>query len=106
MIYFITVKDKSIVKIGYSDNVPKRLKALQIGSPELLYVYAQIHETRNFEKILHDRFQHLRSNGEWFHFTDEIRNEIHKLVIKPVLPEIIEKNEVNHLFKNHTLYKR
>lgn len=58
-----------MIKIGTTDNLETRLKALQCGSPvplELLGV-CQLEE-----KDLHERFKHLQKHGEWFLGTTEL----------------------------------
>lgn len=67
LVYFARAGGK--VKIGTSRDVPARLRSLQTGCPhpiELLHVEVG-DEAR--EQVWHDRFKHLRAQGEWFHLS-------------------------------------
>lgn len=62
-------------KIGIAKNPKKRLKQLQTGNPELLTII-ETYQTNNaskIEKALHNRYSHLRKEGEWFELS--VRNE-------------------------------
>lgn len=63
--YFI-VADNGLIKIGSSYHEDERLKQLQTGSPEQLYLLLIDTENTLPEKVLHIRFAHLRHHGEWF----------------------------------------
>jgi hypothetical protein len=72
-IYFIGSLESGTVKIGKSNNPRKRLDELQIGNPYKLVLYAVINDvSQAFENRLHNLFDHLRINGEWFKLTDEL----------------------------------
>lgn len=79
-VYFILNKNDNTVKIGYTKNNPiKRLKQLQTGSSnnlELLYYFNV--DSIATEKYLHRYFDfdRVRDNGEWFNYSDNIRNWI------------------------------
>ncbi len=73
-IYFI--KSKNLVKIGFSQDLKNRcatLKTMSPISPQLIYT---LKGSVDKEKEIHRRFNHLRHHGEWFRYTDEIRNYI------------------------------
>lgn len=77
-VYFATlVKDESRVKIGCSLNIEHRLKAIasSMGDIRLL---GTLPGGQKVEKECHDRFRHLRGEGEWFIFADEIRDFINQ----------------------------
>jgi len=76
LVYFIEAVGISRVKIGYSDNPDKRLKQLTTGSPLTLELRATMPGSLTTEKELHQRFNHLCIDNEWFHFTDEIKQYI------------------------------
>jgi len=69
VVYFIRQGLTGPIKIGYSTNgIYKRLKGLQTGNSSILYpVGAIIGGTKETEKVLHDRFAHLKIKGEWFY---------------------------------------
>ena len=62
-------------KIGISNNVERRLKAIQTGNPEKLY----IHHTEPvnpkivmiMERAIHRELNHKKQKGEWFSLTPE-----------------------------------
>jgi Meiotically Up-regulated Gene 113 (MUG113) protein len=94
-VYFITtMPDMEYVKIGVAEFVNNRLAGLQTASPfELRIVGYDKFGDRNDEGRLHARFGHLRIKGEWFRFTEEIRDYIRDSQIE-VTGEIIERREV------------
>lgn len=74
-VYFIQAKDcpDGLIKIGYSDDVEKRLTAHQIGSPQPLQILGIIKDAPSAtERRLHRRFAEDRVSGEWFRPTDQI----------------------------------
>lgn len=68
LVYFISFGSYDAIKIGYTDNLAKRLPDLQTGNPYELVVIATMSGTQKEEFELHDRFAGLRirPNGEWF----------------------------------------
>ena len=66
-IYFVQARSGSkLIKIGYSFNADRRIRDLQVGSPEPLLVLGVIPGTRKDERDWHERFHYLRQHGEWF----------------------------------------
>jgi hypothetical protein len=67
-VYFIFQKgDNSKCKVGYSKNPEKRLKQLQTGNPDKLYIYKTVKGGKNEEDMLHDYLEDVRiGNTEWF----------------------------------------
>ena len=79
MIYFIT--DMTNIKIGYTKNdVYKRLKQLQTGCANNLYLLGWIDGDKTKEKELHKKFSNykIRFNGEWFCPSVEVLDYINK----------------------------
>lgn len=79
-IYVIGPKE-GFQKIGYSETPEKRLKSLQTGHPELLYIHHTIEvnklKAKLIEKLIHRNINHKRTKGEWFNLTiDEAKSEI------------------------------
>ncbi len=72
MIYFIRSYNQ-FIKIGTSTNVNGRLKKLQTGSPIKFKVQAILDGDYKTESGLHKMFKHIRYNGEWFKYTDELK---------------------------------
>lgn len=78
-IYFVLAEEVNRVKIGYADDAKKRLRELQIGSPVLLKLMAVFKgKTIEDEAFLHTVFDDYRVHGEWFEFSQEIRNYLNR----------------------------
>jgi hypothetical protein len=65
-VYFLREEEDGPIKIGYADNVIRRMYRLQQGNPSVLRVIATMPGANEQEKVLHRRFRHLRVRGEWF----------------------------------------
>jgi len=64
-LYFI--KNEDAIKIGYSDDVDKRLSELQIANSnnlKILYIIENIDPS--FEKHVHGVCERYKIKGEWF----------------------------------------
>ena len=70
MIYFIECGE--CVKIGKSDNTQSRLEALQVGNPYPMTLLKEVDVSDKAETVLHKKFAHLRTRGEWFLFDTEL----------------------------------
>ncbi len=64
------------VKIGFTDNLERRLKALQAASPVMLSVLATTGGGIFAELAYHERFADDRLHGEWFNRSPSILAEI------------------------------
>lgn len=71
-VYFIATADLERVKIGIAVHPAARLRELQIGCPERLYLIASAEGDRADERKLHEHFGASRLDGEWFARTDEL----------------------------------
>jgi hypothetical protein len=82
-IYVIGFKGdpESPVKIGWSTNVLKRLRALQAANPTELEVVAVIRTRRALvdEQMLHEYLAESRLSGEWFRRSKTVQQLIHIL---------------------------
>jgi hypothetical protein len=67
-VYIIGHDGSNLVKIGKADDVAKRLAGIQRMSPVKLRVLAHFPGGFRYEKALHQKFDHLRTYGEWFDF--------------------------------------
>lgn len=63
-IYFVQVA--KFIKIGFAVDVGKRIKALQAGCPFPMRLLGTMKGPAYIETRLHERFDNLRRNGEWF----------------------------------------
>lgn len=77
MIYFI--KQNDYVKIGFTNRFKTRLNQLQTSSPVKLEVLAIVDGDKDDERLLHNMFKHIATNGEWFNYCDELKNYIDSL---------------------------
>ena len=69
-VYFIS--DGKYVKIGCTNNIEKRIDALQTCNSnklELLY-FMKCYDANRIEKMMHEFFKDKRMNGEWFDILD------------------------------------
>lgn len=64
LVYFFY--DSNNIKIGYTKNLNARRKALQTSNPNRLVILGYINGDKNKEKELHQKFNYLRVQGEWF----------------------------------------
>lgn len=75
--YFIRCNDK--VKIGRTQDVQRRLKALQTANPDTLTLLGYIEG--DLERYLHNKFQKHHFRGEWYYLDQEIMDFIKKETI-------------------------
>jgi len=74
MIYFI--EDDGLVKIGFSKNPNKRFVALKTSNPHELIIRLVIDGTVDDERNFHKLFKEFHHRGEWYYFSDVIKNFI------------------------------
>ena len=74
--YVYFAKNGSLVKIGYSTMPAVRVKALPKIQGKSAKLIHWIKGELKDEKALHQKFAHLRRDGEWFRYTNEIFNFI------------------------------
>jgi Meiotically up-regulated gene 113 len=60
------------VKIGRAKNIAQRVRGLQTASPTPLRLLAVLSNSEDDERLLHERWQHLRVTGEWFRTDAEL----------------------------------
>lgn len=66
MVYFIQQSKHGPIKIGKANNPRSRMRDLQIGNPDKLYLLVAVGEHHATEPELHEHFASLRMYGEWF----------------------------------------
>lgn len=81
-VYFVQQGDRGSIKIGVADNIERRIKGLQTGSPHKLNLLARIgcggrKQAYDLENQLHRRFSSYRLEGEWF--ARQVIFSMHKL---------------------------
>lgn len=83
-IYLIQDMNNGFLKIGISKNPKKRLKQLQDSNPNYLKLISVIkNKPFGYEKDLHNLFDDLRFNKEWFKKSNSIINYFNKYGDKP-----------------------
>ena len=70
LVYVIGGPGSSVVKIGRTTNLSRRLTAIQSMSPLPLRVLVTFAGGSPLESALHRHFRTLRTHGEWFDFGD------------------------------------
>ncbi len=65
-VYFIS--DGHYIKIGHTENLERRLMAIQNGNPNRISIIRKIfcEKPAYVEKMYHELFKSFRINGEWF----------------------------------------
>jgi Meiotically Up-regulated Gene 113 (MUG113) protein len=76
-IYFIECGD--FIKIGHSTRLALRRNGIQGDNPHSVRLLHVVRGTVTDEKMLHERFAHLRHRREWFHRHSELLAFIEKL---------------------------
>ena len=71
-VYFVQSGSIGPIKIGYSEDPPRRLSGLVTMSPERLHLLGTIPANEGTEGRLHKRFAGFRLHGEWFRPADEL----------------------------------
>jgi hypothetical protein len=66
MIYFIQDGDDGPIKIGYSDDVARRVRDLSTSTHNKLQILLVISGEREQEDQLHERFGFAHKRGDWF----------------------------------------
>lgn len=85
--YAIGPSSKGPTKIGFTNNLETRLRAIQTGNPEKIQIHYSIEfdtekEMRIAEKKIHRILSHRRKKGEWFDILPEdARLELQHLII-------------------------
>jgi hypothetical protein len=64
------------IKIGFTNNLQRRLESLQCSHHFPLFLLGSIPAAQSEERIIHGRFSHLRLTGEWFRPTAEVTDFI------------------------------
>lgn len=97
-VYFAQTRiDTSSVKIGYTSDLEKRRRNLSVSSPGGVSILASIPGSRETEEYLHEKFGTDHIEGEWFRYSEEIRDFIRD----------IQNGKLGLIpFKDAAIYKR
>lgn len=74
MVYFFMGQETKLLKIGvsHSRTFDNRLKQCQAHSPDILKCVAvRMDWSYHEERVIHKKFRHLRSHGEWYKLDEE-----------------------------------
>src|SRR5204863_3728136 len=76
-IYFIQVD--GFIKIGRTIDVRDRLHHIKTTNASTVHFLAAVLAHPNLEQPIHDRFHHLKRQGEWYAFEPELRQFIEEI---------------------------
>ena len=71
MVYFVQDMRKSLIKIGYSNQMSARLQTLR-SEFGLVRLLATIDGMAEIERDMHNLFHADRVTGEWFEMSDDL----------------------------------
>jgi len=75
MFLYCIADNNGSVKFGFSKDPNRRVRSLQTGSADELVLLETVSvpqdRVREYERLLHQEFAHLRSRGEWFRISPE-----------------------------------
>ena len=90
------------IKVGYSENVARRVAQLQTGSAARLKLLAVIpNGTREIEREFHELFARQQMEGEWFRKTDAIMRLI--LDIRQGAARLVVAGDIRRLLERYKL---
>lgn len=88
VIYFLLSEIHNAVKIGFTcSNIEERLKDYRNHSPYEYDLLKTIKGTMFQEKQLHKRFVRYKIRGEWFNYSDELKEFIEEIVSEGLPPQ-------------------
>jgi len=87
-VYFMHDLDAKLVKIGFTRDMPRRLRTVQSASGRDLDLIGWIIGTTFDESRMHDRFARLRERGEWFRATPALLRDIGVILTSDVTPGV------------------
>ena len=91
-IYFLLSDKHNALKIGFTrNNLKQRLKDYFTHTPYDYDVLGAIKGTMMDERILHRRFVRYKIRGEWFNYSDELREYVEKVILENAYLENISK---------------
>lgn len=92
-VYFMRNETTGLIKIGYSQNIKVRRKALSRETKANIVYLGCVLGTRDTERTMHNRFQAHRVGGEWFHCDDEIIGYIQEYAFRDYPPPLNKAHE-------------
>jgi hypothetical protein len=86
-VYFVREDCGGPIKIGFSNDVYRRVKSLSTQAGRRMSLLAAMPGGRDEERRLHERFSGSRVLGEWFHPHAEILAEVRRVTEEYPLPK-------------------
>lgn len=86
VVYFVEAGSGGPVKIGWTQDIERRIAELQTANAHKLNLLGTVAGTMENEAAVHAHFSHLRMEAEWFNNSSEIH-------------EFIKKGTVNSLYE-------
>ena len=71
-VYFVQSGEGGLIKIGYTNQLKKRVSKMQTDSSKTLKVLFAMDASPLDEKLLHSGLSEFRVHGEWFQPTEEL----------------------------------
>jgi hypothetical protein len=71
-VYFVTAGEGGPIKIGWSQDVYRRMEELQTANPHKLVLIGKLRGTMADEARVHSLFSRFRIQSEWFKHVPEI----------------------------------
>lgn len=111
MIYFIQTLnpmldiDKGPIKIGFTDDIKSRVQQCQVGNPYLIRTLGTMFGFVKEERELHVRFCSSYLRGEWFNYSDELRDYIKENAVGGLWGKKIKKVKEPKLTKRQQLFR-
>lgn len=84
VVYFIQAGPGGPIKIGWSQEVDRRIAELQTANARKLILLGTVPGTLETEASLHVQFSHLRLEAEWFQDSEEIQVFLRENALKPL----------------------
>jgi hypothetical protein len=84
-VYFAKAGDR--IKIGFSTNVERRLRALGTGSPQVIQLLGVMPGSKRLERTIHDDLKAHRQHREWFTDCPAVRETLSRLPLEMPVPQ-------------------
>jgi hypothetical protein len=82
MVYFVEAGAGGPIKIGWTQDIDRRIAELQTANAHKLTLLGMVPGTMETEASLHARFSHLRLEAEWFKNSEEIHDFLREATVE------------------------
>jgi hypothetical protein len=99
-VYLIEDKVNNIYKIGTTKNLNKRIKSLQTGNPNELYIKFSFETKYPFrlESLLHRKFKQYHYLNEWYQLPTNIVEDIENI--------FTNTNDMIYIMESNTFFNK